>query len=112
VVKAYLSGARAWLLQRATALYLLGFVVWFGVRNALAPPASYEAWRAWMLSTGPRLATLLFFVALALHAWVGLRDIVIDYVKPFALRLAALAAVAGGLGATLAWALLVIAGQP
>lgn len=109
-MKAYFSGLRAWLLQRVTALYLLGFIAWFGVRSVLAPPASYEAWRAWMQSTGPRLATLLFFVALTLHVWVGLRDIVIDYVKPFALRLAALAAVAGGLAATLAWAALVLAG--
>lgn len=27
-------------------------------------------------------------LALALHAWVGLRDVLMDYVKPLALRLA------------------------
>lgn len=109
-MKAYFSGFRAWLLQRLTALYLLGFIIYFAARSLIAPPGSYEAWRAWILATGPRVATLLFFLALALHAWVGLRDVVIDYAKPFALRLAALAAVAGGLAATLAWAALVLFG--
>ena len=35
-----------------------------------------------------RLATMLFFLALLYHAWVGVRDIVMDYVKPTGLRLA------------------------
>jgi succinate dehydrogenase / fumarate reductase, membrane anchor subunit len=34
-----------------------------------------------------RVATLLFAVSLAWHAWVGVRDIVMDYVKPDGLRL-------------------------
>jgi succinate dehydrogenase / fumarate reductase membrane anchor subunit len=35
-----------------------------------------------------RVATLLFAVSLAWHAWVGMRDIWMDYVKPDGLRLA------------------------
>ena len=35
-----------------------------------------------------RIATLLFVLALALHAWVGMRDIFMDYVQPLGLRLA------------------------
>jgi succinate dehydrogenase / fumarate reductase membrane anchor subunit len=34
------------------------------------------------------VATLLFMVSLAWHAWVGVRDIIMDYVKPDGLRLA------------------------
>lgn len=109
-MKTYFSASRAWLLQRLTALYLLGFIVWFAARSLVAPPASYDAWRAWMLAAGPRVATLLFFLALALHAWIGLRDVVIDYIKPLPLRLAALTAVGGGLAATLAWAAVVLSG--
>jgi succinate dehydrogenase, hydrophobic membrane anchor protein len=36
----------------------------------------------------------LFALALLLHAWIGVRDVILDYVKPPALRLALLAAVA------------------
>lgn len=109
-MRAYFSGLRAWLLQRVTALYLLGFIVYFVVRSLLAPSASFEEWSDWILSPGPRIATLLFFLALALHAWVGLRDIAIDYIKPFALRLAAFALIGVGLIATLVWAAEVLAG--
>jgi succinate dehydrogenase / fumarate reductase membrane anchor subunit len=35
-----------------------------------------------------RIATLLFAVSLAWHAWVGVRDIIMDYVKLDGLRLA------------------------
>jgi succinate dehydrogenase / fumarate reductase membrane anchor subunit len=34
-----------------------------------------------------RVATLLFAVSLAWHAWVGMRDILMDYIKPTGLRL-------------------------
>jgi succinate dehydrogenase / fumarate reductase membrane anchor subunit len=33
------------------------------------------------------VATLLFGLALFWHAWVGMRDIWMDYIKPTALRL-------------------------
>ena len=35
-----------------------------------------------------RLATWLFIATLAMHAWVGMRDILMDYVRPLGLRLA------------------------
>jgi succinate dehydrogenase / fumarate reductase membrane anchor subunit len=34
-----------------------------------------------------RVATLLFFASLILHAWVGMRDILMDYIKPTGIRL-------------------------
>ena len=33
-------------------------------------------------------ATLLFMVSLAWHAWVGVRDILMDYIQPAGLKLA------------------------
>jgi succinate dehydrogenase / fumarate reductase membrane anchor subunit len=101
-VKSYFSGLRAWLLQRATALYLLGFIVYVALHILASPPASYDAWRSWVLSPGPRVAILLFFIAVALHAWVGLRDVAIDYIKPLGLRLSVLGVLVAGLAATVA----------
>ena len=34
--------------------------------------------------------TLLFVAALLIHAWVGIRDIILDYVHPFGARLVVL----------------------
>jgi succinate dehydrogenase / fumarate reductase membrane anchor subunit len=45
-------------------------------------------WKALFSQGWMRVATLLFFVSLLLHAWVGMRDILMDYVKPTGWRLA------------------------
>ena len=97
------SGLRAWLLQRLSALVLLAYlVVALGV-FALDPPQGHAAWRTLMQSPAVALATLVAFAALALHAWVGARDVLLDYVHPLALRLALLVALAATLLASGAW---------
>ncbi len=90
------SGLRAWLLQRVSAVYLLLFLMAFAPRIITMPPADYAAWRG-LFGPGTRIATALFFLALALHAWIGLRDIALDYLRPAALRLVVLALIAFGL---------------
>jgi succinate dehydrogenase / fumarate reductase membrane anchor subunit len=34
-----------------------------------------------------KLLTLLFFISLFYHAWIGVRDIFMDYIKPLSIRL-------------------------
>lgn len=108
-MRAVASGTRAWLLQRLTAVYMLVFLVVSLGRFVLDRPASHEAWRNWIGAGGMRVATVLFLVGLVLHAWVGLRDVTMDYVHPLALRIALLALVGAGLAALAAWMLLVLA---
>ena len=48
--------------------------------------ASGESWRAFMSHGLIRFVTFLFIVSLGYHAWVGVRDIWMDYVKPTGLR--------------------------
>ncbi len=81
------SGLKAWVWQRATALYLGGFLLWLIGRLLVAPPADYPAWRGWFASPGFSVAFELFLLALLLHAWIGVRDVIIDYVHPLALKL-------------------------
>jgi succinate dehydrogenase / fumarate reductase membrane anchor subunit len=54
------------------------------------------------------LATLLFFASLLLHAWVGIRDVIIDYVHPTAIRVSVLTVIGFGLVGCAAWALKII----
>lgn len=84
------SGMKAWLLQRISAVYMAVYVINFILVLLLSPPLTFDQWQAWMGSTPMALATALFFFALLGHAWVGMRDVFIDYVKPFSLRLALL----------------------
>ena len=81
------QGFRAWLLQRLTAVYMAFFLVWLLTYLALYPPANFEAWQAVAGSVVGLMTFSLFFIALLLHSWVGVRDIVIDYVHYAAARL-------------------------
>ncbi len=85
-----MSGFKAWLLQRVTAVYIAIFMVYFLAVLLICEPTNYTEWQAWMNSRGMALATSLFFLAVIGHAWVGIRDIILDYIKPFVIRLSAL----------------------
>jgi succinate dehydrogenase / fumarate reductase membrane anchor subunit len=50
-------------------------------------PINYGVWKDLFTQGWFRVATLLFAVSLAWHAWVGVRDIIMDYIKHDGLRL-------------------------
>jgi len=85
------GGLRTWELQRISAGYLALFIIWFATHLVFDPPSDYQHWRAWVAQPMVKTAFILFFVALLAHAWVGMRDLFMDYVRPvwirFALRL-------------------------
>lgn len=103
-MKKALDGFRAWLIQRLTALYLLVFVVFVLAHFVFHAPKSYVDWQTWVARTPVALAIWLFFAALAMHAWIGMRDVTLDYVGPLLLRILVLASIALALLASLAWA--------
>ena len=79
-------GLNEWLLQRLSALYLAGFMIWLVLQLTIAAPTNYVAWKAWMATGGVRLAFALFFLSVLVHAWVGMRSVFLDYLKPVWLR--------------------------
>jgi succinate dehydrogenase / fumarate reductase membrane anchor subunit len=102
-LKLALSGLRAWLVQRASAVYMLLFIVYLLGHFVLDRPDSYTIWRDWMLSPGVSISATIFFAALLLHAWVGLRDVALDYVQPVALRIGFLTLLVFALAAAGLW---------
>ena len=80
-------GLRDWLGQRVTAIVMAVYSLIVGAWVLIEPPLNFGAWKTMFASGWMRIATLLFIVSLLLHAWVGVRDIVMDYVKPTWLRL-------------------------
>jgi len=97
------SGLGAWLVQRVTAVYMLLFLVFLLAHLLSGRPSSYPAWRAWIASPAIGVATFVFWAALSAHAWVGLRDVALDYIQPIAVRVGALALLAIGLVGLDAW---------
>jgi succinate dehydrogenase / fumarate reductase, membrane anchor subunit len=97
-------GLRDWLAQRITAVIMAVYsVIVLGVLM-LGPPISYESWKNFFSQGWMRVATLLFAASLAWHMWVGVRDVLMDYVKPFSVRLTAQVAVLLMIAGYVAWA--------
>jgi succinate dehydrogenase / fumarate reductase, membrane anchor subunit len=96
-------GLRAWLVQRLSAVYMLLFITFLFIHFLVDPPTSYLAWHAWVLSGGVSIAASVFSLALMAHVWVGIRDVVMDYVHPIAVRVLVLAFVSIGLMGIGAW---------
>jgi succinate dehydrogenase / fumarate reductase membrane anchor subunit len=80
-------GLRDWLAQRITAVVMTVYILALAFVMMWQKPATYEAWRQLFTQGWMRIATLLFVFSLAWHAWVGARDILMDYVKPTGARL-------------------------
>ncbi|HKO87098.1 MAG TPA: succinate dehydrogenase, hydrophobic membrane anchor protein [Burkholderiales bacterium] len=97
-------GTGHWIAQRLTAVFIVAYTVLFLIALGLTQPAGYDAWRAFFGQGWLRLATMICFLALLYHSWVGMRDILMDYIKPAGLRLALFMMVAIALLAYAGWA--------
>lgn len=80
-------GLRDWLAQRVTAVIMAIYSVIAVVVLLSNKSITYSVWRDLFSQGWMRVATLLFMVSLAWHAWVGMRNILMDYIKPEGLRL-------------------------
>ena len=82
-------GLRDWLSQRITAVVMALFTLVLLLQFIFGGPVGYDSWagifsRQWM-----KVLTFIVIVSLAWHAWVGMRDVWMDYLKPVGLRLLA-----------------------
>jgi succinate dehydrogenase / fumarate reductase, membrane anchor subunit len=80
-------GLRDWLAQRITAVLMALFTLAIVVQVLWPGEMGYDKWagifsRQWM-----KVLSFAMVIALLVHAWVGMRDILMDYVKPIVVRL-------------------------
>ena len=104
------TGTGTWLVQRATALMLAVAVPGLIVLFVAAWPDDFSAWQALFAPRSSRVLIWLTGAAMALHAWVGMRDILMDYVHPVGVRLALYLAVMITLAASVAWLAAILVG--
>ena len=81
-------GMRDWLSQRVTAT-LMGLYTVLLLAQVLFTkgPLGYDAWAGIFSAQWMKVLTLVILLSLGWHAWVGMRDVWMDYVKAAALRL-------------------------
>lgn len=96
-------GLDMWLLQRASALYMAAFLLVFLILLAVSGPRGYATWHGLFVPKLMKLGALLFVASLLVHAWIGLREIFIDYVHFLVPRLALYLAFGSLYLASLVW---------
>lgn len=79
------NGVHDYLLLRASAivltcyvLYLIGFIAFNEI--------TYDHWHGFFAALSTKAFTMLALLAMVVHAWIGLWQVLTDYVKPIALR--------------------------
>lgn len=80
-------GLRDWLAQRVTAVLMAIFTIALIVQVLLPGEMGYDKWAGIFSAQWMRLLTFVTIVALAYHVWVGMRDVLMDYVKPVGVKL-------------------------
>ncbi|MBV8125355.1 MAG: succinate dehydrogenase, hydrophobic membrane anchor protein [Paucibacter sp.] len=82
-------GLRDWLAQRVTAVLMALFTVVLLAQLLLTrEPLGYDLWAGIFSQQWMKFLAFTLILSLAFHAWVGVRDIWMDYVKPVGVRLA------------------------
>ena len=76
-----------WLVQRVTAVLMAVFTLVVLGRLLLPGQIDYAQWVQIFSGRWMRAMTFAFVIALVWHAWVGMRDILMDYVRGAGTRL-------------------------
>jgi succinate dehydrogenase / fumarate reductase, membrane anchor subunit len=101
-------GLRDWLSQRVTAALMALFTLVLIVQVLFGAKLGYERWSQIFSPQWMKVLTFITIVSLAYHAWVGMRDVWMDYVKPVGIRLALQVFTLAWLVGCLGWAVQVL----
>ena len=99
------------LAQRITAVVMAVYTLLVIAIILYSGGIDFAGWRALFSHVAFRIATLLFALAVLWHAWIGMRDIWMDYIKPTAVRLTLEVLTVIGLVGYVAWVLLILWGR-
>ncbi|GGP27445.1 succinate dehydrogenase, hydrophobic membrane anchor protein [Silvimonas amylolytica] len=80
-------GLRDWLAQRVTAVIMLVYTLAIVVFLLAAHNQGFDGWKALFACTWVKVLTQITVLALLWHAWIGVRDIWMDYIQPVGVRL-------------------------
>jgi succinate dehydrogenase / fumarate reductase, membrane anchor subunit len=101
-------GLRDWLVQRATAVLMVLFTLVLLLQVLFGGPLGYDSWSGIFAQQWMKVFTFVVIVSLAWHAWVGMRDVWMDYLKPVGLRLMAQVVTIAWLVGNAGWAVQVL----
>ncbi|WP_017445579.1 succinate dehydrogenase, hydrophobic membrane anchor protein [Gayadomonas joobiniege] len=81
------SGPHDFILVRASAIVMLAYAIFMIVFLATTPELTYAIWSDLFSAVWVKVFTLIALISLTAHAWIGLWQVLTDYVKPAGTRL-------------------------
>ncbi|MGS2742961.1 succinate dehydrogenase, hydrophobic membrane anchor protein [Halomonas sp. LS-001] len=104
------SGLSDWLMQRVSAVVMALYTVFIVAYLLLNPGLDYYAWSGLFEQTWMRIFSLLAFISLAAHAWIGLWTVTTDYIKSTNLRVGVQLFIILAIFAFLVWSIQILWG--
>jgi succinate dehydrogenase / fumarate reductase, membrane anchor subunit len=101
-------GVKDWLAQRVTAVLMVIYTAVLLISFLTGNNFTYEGWAGLFAQQWFKLFSLVTLFGLFYHAWVGMRDIWMDYVKPVGIRLTLQIATIGWLIACAVWSVQIL----
>ena len=74
------QGLRDWLFQRMSAVFMIICLVALSGYLMMHSDLAYYEWHGLFAQLWVKIATILFFLSLLVHAWVGMWTVYTDYV--------------------------------
>ena len=89
VIGASHYGVGDWLVQRATAIVMAVFTLALILAVIFTSgPLTYASWSGIFAATWMKFLTFATVISICWHAWIGVRNVFMDYIKPVGIRLA------------------------
>lgn len=81
------NGVHDYILVRATAIVIALYILYLVGFWATSGEITWQVWTGFFASSFTKVFTLLALFSILIHAWIGMWQVLTDYVKPLAIRL-------------------------
>lgn len=83
------NGVHDFVLIRASAIVMVLYIFYIVGFFAITRNLTYAVWIGFFSHTFTKVFTLLALFCVLIHAWIGMWQVLTDYVKPLAVRMTA-----------------------
>ena len=80
------SGVHDFILLRSSAIILALYTLFLVGFFVTTPDVTFEIWQGFFGHLGTKIFSILAIIALLMHAWIGVWQVLSDYIKPAFLR--------------------------
>ena len=81
------NGLSDWILQRATAVILVLYTLIFIANLVVVELHGFASWKGLFESLWMKALSIAAAISLIYHAWVGIRELWMDYIKPVGIKI-------------------------